>query len=236
MHPRRRRPQWPRLNQRVRLSVLGLAAVALLGTYLAAEHIPGWYRPPALTDGDLRRVRAELTELFDGIGLRLAGREPFTVVIEEQQANAWLGALPELGLDLDWGRDLQDLRLPAGFSAPAVSFAPDTIRCGAHFIRGGWQAILNADVSVDCRIDAGDVVISLQRVRSGSLPVPLAVARRLVAPPSLVASSLPSPSADAWRDDLTFRNRFLWPNGKLPFRIRAVHAERGLLTVELEPL
>ena len=143
--------------------------------------------------------------------------------------------------------------MPDELRAPALQFAQDHIRFAAHFDRSGWQAIVSVDLFVRVSDDGMSVTVALAGARGGSLPVPRAVIERLLGP--LIEQSRSSGknhdtdaaspwdaavknmrSADQLFTGVTTRNRFVWPNGKRPFRIESMHIAKGELRCRLQPL
>ena len=231
-----------------RAALLGaiLAPVTFLGLWLAFQHKPAWYQPIRLDEQGYQHARRDAVAMADSISDQLVQGKEFELVLTDRSVNEWLAALPRV-----WPEAKQSL--PDEIRDPAVRFAEDNIRFAAHFDKNGWQAIVSVDLFVRVSDDGTSVTIALAGARGGSLPVPRAVIERLLRPLIEHARSsgknhgtdATSPwdaavksvrSVDQLFTGVTSRNRFVWPNGKRPFRIASIRATNGELRISLHPL
>ncbi|MEK7757244.1 MAG: hypothetical protein AAB385_08530 [Planctomycetota bacterium] len=231
-----------------RAALLGaiLAPVTFLGLWLAFQHKPAWYQPVRLDEQGYQLARRDAVATADSISDQLVQGKEFELILTDRSVNEWLAALPRI-----WPEAKRTL--PDELRDPAVRFAEDRIRFAAHFDKNGWQAIVSVDLFVRVSDDGTSVTIALAGARGGSLPVPRAVIERLLRPLIEHARSngmnhdtdATSPwdaavksvrSVDQLFTGVTTRNRFVWPNGKRPFRIESIRATNGELHIRLHPL
>lgn len=224
----------------VALLLVGAATTTLVAG-LALEYKPGWYRPVSLDEAGVRRAKVATAEMAEFIGTRLVVGAPFDVVLTQESVNEWAAALSALSPETA-------ARIPAEIAAPALGFADGRVRAGFVSSRGGWRALVSADARVGIDAEVDDILVSLGDVRIGAVPVPKSWVRETIeafrgssasrADGSLAAAVLPgqSGSIDALGGGVRFRNRFVWPNGRRPFRIEDVTMESGRLKVRVQPL
>jgi len=239
----------PIFLRRLKIAILvGLPAAGLI-LVLFIEHRPTWYRPVEHNRISLDEARGRAAQLVDSISDAVVLGESFDLRITDALANAWLATALH---------DRPDLfaRIPDEFKQPAIGFRDDCVQFGAKFERNGWRAILSARVGVTVSADGSELSVSVQRISIGSLPLPrwlwpiskqnnkgleLNGAADLTKSP-LLDLEAPSPENSNkldWRQlgkGLRIRNRFIWPNGRRPFRIAAATATNGVLLVRIEPL
>ena len=235
-----------RVAWRTTLLAAILAPALFVGLWLAFQHKPAWYRPVRLDEQGYQIARRDAVATADSMSDQLVLGKEFELVLTDRSVNGWLAALPRL-----WPETKQTL--PDELREPAVRFAEDRIRFAAHFGKNGWQAIVSVDLFVRVSDDGTSVTIALAGARGGSLPVPRAVIERLLRPLIEHArssgkyhdSDATSPwdaavksvrSVDQLFTGVTNLNRFVWPNGKRPFRIASIRAANGELRIRLQPL
>jgi hypothetical protein len=231
-----------------RTALLGaiLAPVTFVGLWLAFQHKPAWYQPVRMDEQGYHFARRDAVATADSISDQLVQGKEFELVLTDRSVNEWLAALPRI-----WPEAKQTL--PPELRDPAVRFAEDRIRFAAHFDKNGWQAIVSVDLFVRVSDDGTSVTVALAGARGGSLPVPRTIIERLLRPLIEHARSsgknhdadATSPwdaavksvrSVDQFFTGVTSRNRFVWPNGKRPFRIASIRASNGELRIRLQPL
>ena len=235
-----------RVAWRTTLLAAILAPALFVGLWLAFQHKPAWYRPVRLDEQVYQRARYETVATADSISVQLVQGKEFELVLTDRSVNGWLAALPRL-----WPETKQTL--PDELREPAVRFAEDRIRFAAHFVKNDWQAIVSIDLFVRVSDNGTGVTVALAGTRGGSLPVPRTIIERLLRPLIDTARSnrknndadATSPwdaavksvrSADQLFSGVMTRNRFVWPNGKRPFRIASIRATNGELRIGLQPL
>lgn len=226
-----------------------LSLILLGGLWLLLHHIPAWYQPAYVTDARLGDVRASAADAFNLISERIAQGQSFEVALDERQVTEWISARervwPASG---GW--------LPAWLEDPVISFRHDRIILAARlnledraWLGGEW--IGGVHLSVDL-IEENMLVLRLRRITGGSLPVP---SQWLAAPISSLlrmedrdVGLLPSAAADLLRrmrdaeplqllsQGVRRANRFIWENGRRPFRIAGLRAADGKLTLTIDPL
>jgi len=221
-----------------------LAPVALIGTWLAFQHKPAWYQPVRLDEAGYQLARRDAVATADSISDQIVQGKAFEVLLTDRSVNEWLAALPRVSPEAKRA-------MPPELHDPAVRFTDERIRVGAHYEKSGWQAIVSVDLALRVSPDGINLTIALAGVRGGSLPVPRAIVERLLGPLLERArrrhnnNDADSPwgttlddlqSTDQLFNGVTIRNRFVWPNGKRPFRIKSIRITDGQLRCRLEPL
>ena len=224
-----------------------LAPVALIGTWLAFQHKPAWYQPVWLDEEGYQFARRDAVATADAISDQIVQGKAFEVLLTDRSVNEWLAALPRVSPEARRA-------LPPELHDPAVRFTDERIRVGAHYEKSGWQAIVSVDLALRVSPDGINLTIALAAVRGGSLPVPRAIVERLLGPLLERAhrrhrdhddADADSPwgttlhdlrSTDQLFNGVTIRNRFVWPNGRRPFRIESIRITNGELRCRLQPL
>ncbi len=231
-----------------------LAPVALVGLWLAFQHKPAWYQPVRLDDEEYQLARREAVATADSISDQIVQGRAFDLVLRDRSVNEWLAAWPRVSPEARRA-------LPPELHDPAVRFTDERIRVGAHYEKSGWQAIVSVDLALRVSPDGINLTIALAAVRGGSLPVPRAIVERLLGP--LLerarrrhnhndAADTGSPwgttlvlsregldnlySTAQLFEGVTIRNRFVWPNGRRPFRIESIRITDGELRLRIQPL
>ena len=219
--------------------------VALGAAWMAFQHVPSWYRPVYVPADDYQRVRDSLQfacqEFSDGV----INQESFRYTLTDRQINEWIYCRGEIWPDAEGV-------LPAFLAEPMIVFRPGEIILAGRYEGGEVQTVVNAGFTPT--IEGDDLLIRLNSAGGGSLPVPRALISgplaelltseqlwsRLQIEPGLdndhltqdrIAELIES-TAKGWR----VRNRFVWPNGKRPFRINGVSVEEHRLILDVVPL
>lgn len=220
-----------------------LAGGALLGVWLAFQHVPEWYQPVEVPPAQLQAVRDNLVQTQNDFGERLAmSSAPFEVTISQEQVNAWLAAREDIWpLSREW--------LPPGVSEPFVRIEPGGIRVGATCQVGGVQSVVSALVAVAADDDSVDARVL--QIRSGSLPLPenwlrdqLARIRPHGRLPREVGGLAVDPAGNSHAmaslaDVLTgisIPNEAVWWEPKRPFRVVGLRTQSDTLVVTVKPL
>jgi len=226
-----------------------LTPIALIGTWLAFQHKPAWYQPVRLDEEGYQLARRDAVATADAISDQIVQGKAFEVVVLDRSVNEWLAALPRVSPEARRA-------MPPELRDPAVRFTPERIRVGAHFEKSGWQAIVSVDLALRVSPDGINLTIALAAVRGGSLPVPRAIVERLLGPllerarrrhndndnddddaDSTWGTTFDNlRSTDQLFNGVTIRNRFVWPNGRRPFRIESIRITDGQLRCRLQPL
>jgi hypothetical protein len=230
-----RRPYW--------LAAFGFVAVS--ATWLALHYKPAWYLPASLSDAAARRARKEAASTTETLTVKMIERLPFEVTLDEQAVNEWLSVLPTL-----WTEARE--ALPLGMSDPAIGFQDGRIYLGAHYRRSWWRTIINLTIALSLSSDRRFVVVAVEDVRCGIVPVsPTWVRNWLPAesfrgrgpsdPKSVAIGAghsplFPAESGGDLTSGLRIENRFVWFNGERPFRLRSIRIEAGKLRLGIEPL
>ncbi|MFQ5489085.1 MAG: hypothetical protein ACE5GE_00070 [Phycisphaerae bacterium] len=237
---RRKRRRWLR---RILLLLLGGVSLVAGAGWLGLRHIPDWYRPVRVADGELQRVRDSLTNTFRDISDRIVKGDRFEISLTDQMVTEWCAARGQIWPDADeW--------LPEWLKDPMVAFTPGRIVLGARLDRGAWQSIVGAHFSIETLGD--DLILRLEEVTAGALPIPLASlagpVEQLIHSQRLDPDSLPDELARAvqkMRDGpaLSFLSQgqrvpgpLIWKNGDRPYFIRSVQVDDGWTKLIVEPL
>ena len=226
--------------------MLGALALGLLGglvLWLMVHHVPGWYVPVYVPEARMDQVRADAINRYNRIGDSMVRRTPFEVVLDENQVSEWVAAReriwPQAGA---W--------IPGWLHDPIIRFRNGRIITAARVEADGYRCIAGAHLSIE--LGADDIlVVRLDRVTIGSLPVPLGA---LAGPVGGVLRMkgrdldlMPLPVADvaeyfresepmaALSEGIRRANRFIWENGRRPYRIAGIKIADGKLTLTIEP-
>ncbi|UCG31871.1 MAG: hypothetical protein JSU68_09410 [Phycisphaerales bacterium] len=214
-----------------------LVPLIVAGAWLAMQHIPDWYVPPAIAPEDYQRVRDDVEAVFNEISENLMGSKPFVLLLNDEQVNNWMAVrghmLPEA-----------ERWLPDFIEDPMIRFEDDTVTVAGTATRGSVQSVVSLTWRFDIRPDT--IVARLHRTRSGSLPLPAALIGRGLDSFSADSGSGPVP---VFGDDLDLaghvtqagtgleiENRFRWKNGDRLFRITGLQSKNGVARFEIEPL
>ncbi len=235
-----------KLRRWVRRIMVGVALVALAVpacAWLALKHIPEWYKPLQVPDDQLQRVRDGVTDQFRLISDQMVQHSTFEVGVTDQQVTEWAVARGAIWPDAeswlpDWVRD------------PVVVFMPGRVVAAAHVDYRGWEAIAGAHFSA--QVEGDEVVLKLERVTFGALPIPLSTLvdplDRFINAQRLDVEAMPDELAEGIRRIrsstglyfLTYGERFsgpfIWRNGDRPYDVRDIQIGDGWLKVTVEPL
>ena len=227
---------------RIALGLLALAAVTLIGGWLAVESIPSWYVPLEVSQAELTRVRNSLPNTYQAINERVVAGAPFDFSITDRTVTEWVVARGELYPEArawlpDWLRD------------PVVSFRDDRCIVGARINYRGWQTILGIHLVMDVADD--ELTVRVDKLTAGIVPIPLS---QLAGPLDELLNSarldeelMPDPIADVLHRlraggpnelverGVTFRNRIRMRNGNRVVKLRSAATADGTLTVGIEP-
>lgn len=219
-----------------------------LALWLALEHRPGWYVPATLDEQGVQTARRDATNAVDQFGDQLVRRQPFEIVLRDDALNAWLTALPNIWPDAARA-------IPRELHAPALRFESGLLRIGALYEVSGWRAIVSGAATAALAQDGATIELRLVESCCGSVPMPPSLIARAADPhlhaaaisdakqssapetPRGVVSSLREVrSVEQLFRGVRIRNRFVWPNGKRPFRIDQITLDAGELRLRIEPI
>lgn len=237
-----------RILRRSALISLIAAPLGSLALWLALEHRPGWYVPAILDEQGVQAARRDATNAVDQFGDQLVRRQLFEIVLSDDALNAWLTALPNIWPDAARA-------IPRELHAPALRFESGFLRIGALYEVSGWRAIVSGAVTAALADDGAAIELRLVETCCGSVPMPPSLIAR-AANPHLQAGApsegkqSPAPktshdvissiheirSVDQLYGGVRIRNRFVWPNGKRPFRIDQITIDAGELRLRIEPI
>ncbi len=225
---------------------LALAGAVIAGggalLILIVEHKPRWYRPVVLDAEQLERVRGEAATTVDAISRQLVAGSPFELRLPERAVNEWLCAFLHHRPDVAG-------RLPVQVSDIAMDFDEGCLRLAALYDSDGWRAIVSLDAAVDVTKNGDELQLTPRRGRIGSMPVAMGIVERWLIQPAMAARRKRHEDSGRALSDLSefrlaegerpvwrIRNRFVWPNGERPFRIRSVVPYAGEVALVIEPL
>ncbi len=208
--------------------------------WLIFQHKPDWYRPPPVNERMLRDARTEVAEIVEGISHRIVRGETFELSFTDETVNQWLAALPHVwpGARRNVPPELRDL---------VIRFEDGRIRIASLYVKGGWRAVLTVAVEVGLSKNGRRVSLELIEAHGGSFPGPQSVRAYMLGGPAtgggdkVIRSGNPPTlhkpdTAADWLSGLRVPNRFVWPNGKRPFRIDAIELTPGRIRLRLESL
>jgi hypothetical protein len=200
---------------------LSLLLMALVG---AATCRPSWYRPLAIDHARLKADKRDFVHLVDAIGVALNSGQTIDFELAEEQVNRWLAARGEVwpasGIEVE------------GLDYPQVNWlGGNRVRVAATVTGRPIELIVSAIAR--CELVSGQLVIQLEGARCGVLPVPRG---RILDPIRQWLSGHPDDSVAVSAGAVSLRNRWVWENGKRPFRLRDLEISDGAARVSLEPL
>lgn len=234
----RRRALW------VAAGLVALVSTALAALWLAAHHIPSWYHPVYVPEHRLDEVRSDAARTFNRFGDGLVRRRPFTLVLDEHRIGEWIDARERI-----WPGS--GAWVPSWLNDPVIRLHDGQLTVSARVELEGYQFIAVADLSVE--IGSDDIlIIRLERIAAGSLPLPVGLLgdplTSLLRLEGLDLDYLPAPVAEAaeyFRESdpiatlskgVRRANRFIWENGRRPYRIESLTFADGQLTLGVDPL
>ncbi len=227
--PKRRR--WLR---RLSLTV-GVATLISLGVaWMIFQHKPDWYHPAHVDDLTLETAQHSFTTFVDDTSHKMVKGTPFDIVLNQQQINIWLAAMPAL---FPQARK----ELPDWLSESAVSVSSDMLRVGVRYDKNGWRAILNAGVQLSVSQDGASIMLALREAHGGSIPIPHSTLKKILSgmidhqndKKSSILSQ--TQSVDEVFTGLNIDNNFLWPNGRRPYRIESMSFHDGKIKLRIDP-
>lgn len=162
--PKRAGPKWLRTVGWVLLAVAIAVIVGGFAVYRALKHVPGFYRQ-AMQVG-LQEHRAESAKMqrqVAGLVSDVNREGRWQAVFTAAEINGWLA--------IELAKNRPEI-LPTGLSEPRVSITKDGVRIAARFRGAAVDTVVS--LGVDVYLAGPDVVaLRVQRVRAGSLPLPL---------------------------------------------------------------
>ena len=143
------------------LTLVGLAGLVLV----AVTSRPGWYQPATVGPEDYPLIRNEIPTFGGAIGTYLERGQPFRITLQDDQVNRWIAARGEIwpGLGDALPRELAD---------PVVSFQPGRIVLGVRYNSPTFSSVLSLAVNLEMDAARGAVLVKVDRLRAGHLPVP----------------------------------------------------------------
>ncbi|HPD29979.1 MAG TPA: hypothetical protein PLL20_08295 [Phycisphaerae bacterium] len=208
--------------------------------WLMFQHIPSWYRPPAIAPANHQRIRNDWAGSRDSLQQAMLREEPFEFAVTQDQINSWLAIREAIWqLSREW--------LPSALSEPFVRIEKDSLRLAATYRSGSIRTVLSARLEIALRADG--IWVRLAGLDAGSLGVPDAWVRerlRLIdgrawSPGKKSRYQLggpPLPSLPTLPDGAVFPATWVWKESELalPFEIAGLRFEPGVLVVSLRPL
>lgn len=233
--------RWQKIRTAVeRMITIGLIAVPLgaAAIWLTLHHIPAWYRPAELDAGGSQKARGEAIAMADHVSDEMVKRVPFDVVLNDTSVTEWIAVLPTI-----WPE--AHARLPRQITDIAVAFDENVVRIGALY-RGSVHTIVNVHLEVEItEYEAGgpggatELSVRVSSVRGGSLPFSVTVLDPIVRDLLGAAGDAGTHAVRSLQDLLEgvrVANRFVWFNGRRPFRIRSLAIHEGEMRLRIEPL
>ena len=220
-----------RVLERVLTAGLVLGPIVAILLWLTLHHIPSWYRPAALDEAGTQRARSEAVSITDYISDQMVKRKPFEVTLSDKMLTQWLAALPSI-----WPTAHE--RLPPQISDIAVRFDRNVVRIGARYDRS-VLTIVNIHLALDTNENGTQLSVRALYVCCGSLPIPIAILDRMLTDRLATVDSAAARKIESMSDlvkGVQFENRFVWFNGRRPFRIDSIQVRSGELRLRISPL
>lgn len=204
-----------------RVASVGLIVVpvVVIALWLVMHHKPGWYHPAELDATGMQRARRQALSTADSISDQMVKRDPFDVVLSDESVTQWIAALGSIWPEAEaW--------VPPEITDIAVVFDDGVLRIAGRY-SGAWQAIVSAHLTLGVTEDGSRLWVQLVRAYGGSLPLPSSMIERLLMNPQADLSN---------RVRTEIENRFVWFNGRRPYRILSIQIAQGELRLRIEPL
>lgn len=220
-----------RALERVLTVGLVLGPIAVIVLWLTLHHIPSWYRPALLDETGTQRARSEAVSVTDYISDQMVKQKAFEVTLSDKSLTQWLAALPSI-----WPTAHE--RLPPQIRDIAVGFDRNVVRIGARY-DGSVLTIVSIHLALDIIENGTQLSVRMLHVRSGSLPFPIAILDRMLADRLSTVDSPAAHKIESLSDlveGVQFENRFVWFNGRRPFRIESLEVTAGEVRLRLQPL
>jgi hypothetical protein len=201
-----------------------VAGIGLCGCLLAGTAFcrPSWYTPSSVDFSRLESDKRSLLTIVDAIGEGLNGRQVVDLVLDEAQLNRWIAARQQIWPGADF--------LPPGLERPQIMLLDAGCVHVATLVHvGAVRLVLTLRLRLDQR--DSDLDVEIQEARLGLLPLPARWAARWLPDTVLPRNVGRSPSGG-----VSVPNRWIWQNGKRPFRIDALMISRARLSVRIAPL
>lgn len=209
----------------VGLVVVPLGVIAL---WLTLHHKPGWYHPADLDAQGMQQARREAAAFTDLVSDQMVERSPFDIVLSDESITKWIAALPSI-----WPEGHK--RIPPEISDIAVAFDDGVVRIGARYT-GSWQAIINVRIELGVCDNGSKLWIRPVRVYGGSVPLPMSMIERMLIRYAGEASNDKTHGIKPASWLCQAENRFVWFNGRRPFRIESIRIVAEKLQLRIEPL
>jgi len=216
----------------LRLLIVGVAVLLLaaVGVWLTFQHIPAWYRPIQVPAVYHQRVRDDLTTTLNTLSSKMVAGEPFDHTFTQDQLNRWLGARMAIWPGVSrW--------VPQWLDEPMIGFRDDRIVIAGLVERATVRTI--ASLHLTLTADDDGLRVTVHRAQAGSLPMPLEPWREDIATALDHAQTGREPTRRITADHLfglaELPNRFVWFNGKVPFRITEITTETDRIRMHFVP-
>ncbi len=216
-----------KIKTQVILIVITVAVGLLLVlSWFSLTYVPPWYKPEYISDVDQQSLTDEITDISRKFNNKMQRPEAFGFSIPAGQINRLIAGR---GLIFP---ELEDI-IPEYVHDPAVQLDDDEMKIGAVLERDGKKvfASMVLKVSVD-----GDVLrIDKLKVYVGLWPVPQKVLDENIKKVIKKTGKYFS-EAENILTTRTIKNHFKFPNSDYDFRIKSLHAKKGILHITIEPL
>lgn len=205
------------------LFALAAALCALVVVGCAGVCRPAWYQPASINFEQLPQDKQALVGLLEKIGQALNHDRPCEFQLDAAQINRWIAARFEMPEAERW--------FVEGIRNPLVDLRPSGLHIASMIDTGVLEVV--ASCALDFTVAPDRLTIRVASVRVGRLPVPVSwVARAWTAAVSMTGDG---PAGEA-NGTLSLPNKFVWKNGKKPYRVSVVEFGESTVRVRLEPL
>ncbi|MGQ9650329.1 MAG: hypothetical protein ACUVXJ_09485 [Phycisphaerae bacterium] len=208
--------------------------------WLMFQHIPSWYRPPAIGPANHQRIRNDWAGSRDSLQQAMLHEEPFDFFVTQDQLNSWLAIREAIWqLSRQW--------LPSALSDPFVLVEKEGLRLAATYRNGSIRTVVSARLEIT--LQARGIWVRLAGLDAGSLGVPDSWVRerlRLIdgrawSPGQKSRYQLggpPLPSLRTLLDGAVFPRTWVWKESELalPFEITGLRFEPGVVVISFRPL
>lgn len=214
---------WTRRLLRYCLFSAALGLLAVLALILAITWKPAWYQPVALDFASLDADKAFVASTADRVGDALIRGQSVTLEFDEAQLNRILAARDE------WPQGREYSLGP--ISDPYIDLRDDDrIRLGARASYGVVRAVVSATFGF--KVTDELLTIRLDEAAAGVAPAPGGVLERVT---RQLAEQAGHRSAQQTGEGLSLINDFVWPNGRIRYRVSEIRVDDSKLRLTLKP-
>ncbi len=220
-----------RVIRRVGIAALLLVVAVVGGVSLLLVQSPDWYDPVPVPEEDRQALLRRLVQAEQSFTAALRADVPFQYHLFDDLVNRWIAMQPDVLPVID------DL-MPELVNDLHVRFADGEVYIGRRQSILGVEAI--ASVRLRVWFEEEGIVLRVESVRCGSLPLPLDwealdLGRKIECEAERLWPGSPSVAGDLLTGLRVGREAW-WKNGGIRYRVEGVEVTSGKLSLSIQPL